>query len=504
MNPFPLSRCLEQLGPLLLAVRGDPGLVLHGAGCDSRTVRPGWLFVAIPGSREDGLRYVPAALQAGAVAVAAEREPSLPPGIAFLHVSAAYPAAACLAECAHGEPARRLRLLGITGTKGKTTSAYLLRDLLRAAGRRVGMIGTVEYDLGACSLPADRTTPPPFLLQELLGRMVENGLEDAVLEVSSHALDQRRPGRARFAGALFTNLTGDHADYHPTPEDYYQAKKRLFSEYLAPGAPAVINIDPAPPWPPAGARLAAELRAAGAPADVLTFGRDPAAEAQLLDVDCSLGGSRFAVALAGRRYAFRSPLLGAFNAYNLGAAATLALRLGVPDDVVRDTVARFTGAPGRLQALPAAGGATVFVDYAHTDDALRNVLETLRALRPRRLLLLFGCGGDRDRTKRPRMGAVAARLADRLYLTSDNPRTEDPAAILADIRAGMPPGAGRVEEPDRRAAIRRAVADLGPGDILLVAGKGHESYQEIGAEKLPFDDVAEVRTALRLAGAEPR
>jgi UDP-N-acetylmuramoyl-L-alanyl-D-glutamate--2,6-diaminopimelate ligase len=497
--PLPLRAYLEGLGPLLLAFRGDPAAPIAGATADSRQVRPGCLFVAIPGHQADGSRFVPQALAAGATAIAAATPLELPPDIAFLQIAEPYPAAGRIAETAAGHPARHLRLWGVTGTKGKTTTAYLLRAILQAAGRATGMIGTVEYDLGNGErLVADRTTPPPFELQALFSRLRANGATDVAIEASSHALDQRRLGTATFAGAIFTNLTGDHMDYHPTPEHYYQAKKRLFRESLAPAAPAIINLDD-----PTGERLARELRTERPDLRLVTFAlANPAAALPLRELRTGLAGTHFTLDWDGRPLPIASPLNGRFNALNLAGAALLARAAGCPEDAIRRALATCPGAPGRLEAVPGTGNdCAVYIDYAHTDDSLRNVLQTLRDLHPRRLLALFGCGGDRDRTKRPRMGRVAAELADHLFLTSDNPRTEEPAAIIAEIRAGIPAAAqapGRLTLiPDRREAIRRAVAALQPGDILLIAGKGHEPYQEIAGVKHPYSDFAEVAAALQ-------
>ncbi len=493
--PQPLRQYLDHLGSLLLEFRGDRERLLNGATCDSREVRPGWLFLAVHGHRQDGAQYLQQALASGAVAVAADHALDLPPEVAFLRITEPYPAAARLAETMHEYPARRLRLLGVTGTNGKTTSVYLLRDILAAAGRRPGMIGTVEYDLGERHLEADRTTPPAFLLQELFREMTEHAVQDVAIEVSSHALDQRRPGTSRFAGAIFTNLTGDHADYHRTMENYFAAKRVLFTEYLEAGAPAVVNIDDF--W---GKRLARELQAANPALNLITFGLAAGARARLIQSETTVRGSRLTIGLDGRQYRFESPLIGAFNGYNIGEVATLALSLGLGEDGVRRAVAACRGAPGRLEAVRTATGIVAFVDYAHSDDALRNVLQTLRLLQPRRLLVVFGCGGDRDRSKRPRMGRIAAELADRVYLTSDNPRTEDPQAILAEIRAGVPAGRDVLEKPDRREAIRLAVAEARPGDILLIAGKGHETYQEVNGVKTHFHDVEEVQSAFLSRG----
>lgn len=489
-----LRNYLDALGTLCLSWQGRPDLPLAGATADSREVRPGWLFCAIPGAREDGAAYVPAAIAQGATCVLASRPLDLPADIAFILVADAYAAAGRVAGVAAGHPADHLRVIGVTGTNGKTTCAYLLRDMLRRAGRAPAMIGTVEYDLHGEILPADRTTPTPFGLQDLLARAVAHGANDLVIEVSSHALAQHRLGRMPTAGALFTNLTGDHLDYHGSFDSYYSAKHLLFTEYLIPGAPAVINTADA-----FGARLYQELTDEGRVWPI-GLAEDARADIRLTQIELRLDGIAFSLLLPDATLRLNSPLIGRHNVTNLAQAATLAWALGVPRDAIEQSSQACKGAPGRLQAISAPAGFTAYVDYAHTDDALANVLRALRLLKPRRLLVVFGCGGDRDRTKRPRMGKVAAELADRIFVTSDNPRRENPETILDDIEAGIPASCPRTRLADRRAAIRAAVAAAEPGDIILVAGKGHEDYQEIAGHKYPFDDVQEVRAAISAVG----
>ena len=492
-HSLPLRKHVEALGELCVGLIGDPETPVTGACADSRRVQPGVLFCAIPGAREDGSAYAADAVRRGAVAVAAVRELPLGPGVAQVIVKDAYPAAGRIAECAAGYPARHLQLLGVTGTNGKTTCAYLLRHLLRARGEVAGMVGTVCYDLGDHEVEADRTTPTPFELQDLFTGMLAGGCSWAVLEMSSHALVQRRAGSARFAGAIFTNLTGDHLDYHKTMEAYYEAKSLLFGEYLLAGAPAVINTDDA-----YGRRLAERLGQEGRARVISVGSRD--ADVIWRDVNLGFGGCRFVLRLGAEDIEIVSPLIGQHNVANLTCAAALAHAGGIPAGVIATGLRECRGAPGRLQVVSSPKGFAAYVDYAHTDDALDNVLRALRGLSPRRLLVVFGCGGDRDRTKRPRMGAVAARLADRVFVTSDNPRTEDPERIIAEILAGIPAGGEPQVYPDRREAIRRAVAEAREGDLILIAGKGHEPYQEIQGRKYPFDDLDEVRQAM---GLEP-
>lgn len=467
----------------------DP--LLAGVGADTRLLRPGQLFCAVGGSRQDGHAFVAEALRRGAAALLLEHPlPGLPEGTPWACVDDMYPVMGRLAELAAGYPARTMRLLGITGTNGKTTTAYLLRAILQQAGRRPGMIGTVVYDLGggAC-IDADRTTPTPFALQEHLTAMRDNAVTDAVLEVSSHALHQGRLGSALFAGAIFTNLTQDHLDYHLTSENYYQCKKRLFSTSLAPGAPAVINIDD--PW---GRRLAAELPGR----ELCTFSLDGNPEA---DVNVTVSGdpartNALTLRLANAEMSIESPLLGRYNSYNLAGAAILARRLGLPDAAIRAALAACPGAPGRLQRFDFPASFTVFVDYAHTDDALRKALACLRPLCRGRLSVLFGCGGNRDRGKRPRMAEAAEAGADRIIVSSDNPRDEEPQAIIDDIMAGFSPACRPLVEADRRQAIALALNGAGAGDIILIAGKGHEAYQECRGVRHPFSD-GDIVAALR-------
>jgi UDP-N-acetylmuramoyl-L-alanyl-D-glutamate--2,6-diaminopimelate ligase len=484
-----LTSFVDALRDISVGQIPDGELTITGASSDSRTVQPGWLFCAIPGARADGAAYVRDAISRGAVAIVTEAALACPGGTPVLRVSDAYAAAGRIAEVLSGRPGECLRLIGITGTNGKTTCAYLLRDVFSRMGHKTGMIGTVEYDLGGSVSKADRTTPPAFRFQELLREMVGNGVQTAVVEVSSHALAQRRMGTVRFAAGLFTNLTRDHLDYHHTFDDYYTAKRRLFGEYLAPNGVAAVNVDD-----PYGVRLAAELSPLDGVA-VRTFGESPSADRRTCDLSITVDGCEFRLTGGSRTISFRSPMIGRYNASNIAGCATLALELGADEEALVDAIHGFEGAPGRLEPIRWQG-ISVFVDYAHTDDALANVLRALRGLAPRRVLVVFGCGGDRDRTKRPAMGRVAGELADRVFLTSDNPRGEDPEDILDDVEAGLPRGGEHRRIVDRGEAIAAALSAARAGDVVLVAGKGHEDYQEIGAERLHFSDVEVIRTVL--------
>jgi UDP-N-acetylmuramoyl-L-alanyl-D-glutamate--2,6-diaminopimelate ligase len=472
---------------------------------DSRQVKPGAAFFAVRGTRADGHGFAAAAARAGAVAVFAERPVECAPARLVL-VADARRALALAAAALQGRPGDALRLCGVTGTNGKTTVTWLVEACLREAGIPSGLVGTVAYRWPGGEAEAPHTTPGPVELQALLAQVVRAGARAAVLEVSSHALDQERVAGLSFQAAGFTNLTRDHLDYHGDEERYFLAKRRLFSELLAPGGTAVLNSDD-----PSGARLAAELSGAGG-ATVWRYGLGAGAEIAACAIESSLSGLRARLSTPLGPLELRSPLVGAHNLENLLCATGLALALSCPPEAVARGLAACPGAPGRLERVPAPEVA-VFVDYAHTDDALSRVLAALRALGPRRLVAVFGCGGDRDRGKRPLMGQAVARAADLAVATSDNPRTEDPAAILAEIvpgleRGGLAPigaaeargGArGYAVEPDRRAAIRLALAAARPGDAVLIAGKGHETCQIVGAERRHFDDREEARRALGTA-----
>ena len=450
--------------------------------CDSRKVKPGDLFVALAGSREDGAKYIAQARAKGAVAVLAENPPRDLADV--IPVRDARGALACLAAAVNGWPSRAMRVYGITGTNGKTTTAWLLRDLLRAGGLVPGLLTTVQVEYRDRVIPATRTTPDACELQGLLAAMRGSGCDSVVMEVSSHALDQQRAAFLRFEAAAFTNLSQDHLDYHKTMEAYFQTKQRLFAQLAEekPGATAMCFRDAG-----YGEEMATYL--ATLPLSRVTCGFSQEADLRAEDVEVMPDGSRFTLAAPdGRRCALRVHLAGRHNISNMLCAAGLALDAGVPFDTVAQALEQARPQWGRLERVAAAVPADVFVDYAHTDDALRNVLGTLREVTRGRLTVVFGCGGDRDRAKRPLMGRVCAELADRLVVTSDNPRGEEPMTIIEEILVGVPQGADVTVEPDRRAAIRAALATAKAGDVILIAGKGHESTQELAGRSLSFDD----------------
>ena len=464
-----------------------PGSQLQGAGHvavtgvhhDSRTMTPGGLFVAIRGLKEDGNTYVDAALKKGAAAIVSE----LParPGTNWLQVADARVALATAAAVFHGDPAGSLTLVGVTGTNGKTTTSFLIDAILRESGRTVGLLGTVQNRVGVQVTEAVRTTPESSDLQKLFRQMVDAGCSHAVLEVTSHSLALKRVHGCRFAVAVFTNLTRDHLDFHGDMESYFAAKRILFDELLQPDGVAVINAED--DW---GKRLAEGL----AGRRVFTFALKPPASIVAQELELSLRGTRLKAQTPAGLLEIDSPLLGLFNVRNLLAAIGAAVALGVDAAAIRQALAGFPGVPGRLERVDAGQAFTVVVDYAHTDDALKNLLETVRGLKPRRVITVFGCGGDRDRTKRPLMGAVASRLSDIAIVTSDNPRSEPPEAILEEIQRGMNGGRGATRHAivDRREAIARAFELAEADDVVVIAGKGHEAYQIVRDKQLPFDD----------------
>lgn len=474
--------------PASTQVTGDTARLITGIEVDSRRVQPGALFVAVRGTHSDGHAFAADAAARGAIAVAVEagHRPKLPTHVTVLHVPDSRHALSILASAFYGDPSEKLDVVGVTGTNGKTTTTRMIASILNAAGRPCGTIGTVGAEFGARSWQLENTTPLPPELHELLADMLEAGASAVAMEVSSHALALDRVNDVTFRAAVLTNVTRDHLDFHHTLEAYAAAKRRLFS--MAPAC--VLNADDEH-----GARWAAEL--SGRDVDVRTYGERGMPSLVPRSIEMTPGGSRFTA--GGQAYEVRIP--GRFNVWNALAAIGTAQVLGVDAATAARGLASLDRVPGRMEHLRGAG-VDVVVDYAHTPDALENALRSLRETSNGALSVVFGCGGDRDRGKRPEMGAVAARLADRVYVTSDNPRTEDPGAIVDEILAGMGTHA-RVVEIDRRRAIERAIADARAGDVVLVAGKGHEAYQIVGNRVLDFDDVAVVREALEVKAMVP-
>lgn len=485
-----LGELVTVLAPLLQGGKVDTDFPVEAVVNDSRQVISGSVFVAVRGAIADGHRFIAAARAQGARAIVVSDPAVMIPGENFFFVDDSYTAYSLLMERFYGDPAAKLRLTGITGTNGKTTIAFMLHHMLSAAGRRTGLISTVKYLVADRVFPADRTTPEAAELQRLFAGMVAADCRDAVMEVSSHALDQNRTGSARFAVAIFTNLTGDHLDYHHTMENYFQAKKRLFSELTA--GTAIINTDD--PW---GRRLAAEI-ATHLDVTTVTYGRASDCDWRIGAITDSPGGVLFELICPTGPIMVGCPIPGEHNAYNLTAALAAAAALGLNPEAAAASLQHDFAVPGRLQPIRLPNGATAYVDYAHTDDALEHVLKTLRPLCRGRLITVFGCGGNRDRSKRPRMGKVAVQHSDLVMVTSDNPRGEDPEAIIADILTGIPANTALTVESDRRQAIIAAVAQAQPDDLILIAGKGHEDYQEINGVKHHFSDVETVRAAAHM------
>jgi UDP-N-acetylmuramoyl-L-alanyl-D-glutamate--2,6-diaminopimelate ligase len=483
VRAMPVSELLAAL-PAKTVVGAPPSSV-SSITDDSRRVEPGSCFVAMPGLRQDARRFVPEAVRRGATLIVTEGEPLPGVAIAQVLVPSARESLARLADTFYGRPSRELVLVGITGTNGKTTTSYLVEALLRARGFTTGVIGTVQYVLGTERRPAGQTTPGALELESMLALMRDRGIRGVALEVSSHALALSRVDGLAFDVTVFTNLTQDHLDFHSTLAEYRRAKRRLF-ELLArspkPRRTAVINADD----PSGGAMVE------GLDLSVLTFGLREGASVRAVEYASSVDGLRMTADTPAGRLALTSPLIGEHNVMNLLGAIATGLALGLEPATIRRALASVGAVPGRFEQVRAGQPFLVVVDYAHTPDALERVLTTARKLTLRRLGVVFGCGGDRDRGKRPIMGGIAARLADRVWVTSDNPRSERPEAIIEEIivgarEAGADPGR-YVVEPDRARAIHAALHWAEPGDTVVIAGKGHETSQIVGSDVLPFDD----------------
>ena len=474
-------------------VVGAPPPSVSGLTADSRRVEAGDCFVAVPGFKQDARRFVPDAVARGARLVVTEGEPLAGLPVAQVLVPSARRALARLADAYHGHPSSALTLVGITGTNGKTTTSYLVDALLRARGLGTGIIGTIQYVLGSETRPAGQTTPESLEIQGMLAEMRARGIGGVAMEVSSHALALSRVDGLDFDVAVFTNLTQDHLDFHGTFDEYRRAKRRLFELLAAspkPGRTAVVNADD-----PAGAAMVA-----GLDVPVLPFGLGAGARVRAVEHTSALDGIRMTVDTPRGRLTLRSALIGEHNVMNLLGAVATGLALGLAPDVIARALAGVSAVPGRFEQVRAGQPFLVVVDYAHTPDALERVLTTARKITRGRLGVVFGCGGDRDRGKRPIMGEIAARIADRVWVTSDNPRTESPEAIVAEVmvgvaRAGASAGA-HVAMPDRQAAIHDALGWARGGDVVVIAGKGHETYQIVGSSVLPFDDRAVARAFL--------
>ncbi|MDQ6766119.1 MAG: UDP-N-acetylmuramoyl-L-alanyl-D-glutamate--2,6-diaminopimelate ligase [Verrucomicrobiota bacterium] len=483
-----LKNLLPEIAPR--SVVGPVDRPVESIAYDSRRVQKNSLFVALPGEKSDGHQFVDQAVERGASVIVTEQE-CQQPRATCLQVANTRIALADLAAAFYERPTRRLKMAAVTGTNGKTTTTFLIKHICENAGLRCGLIGTVRYEIGERVLPAIRTTPEALEVQELLAQMVNAGCKAAAMEVSSHAIAQDRTRGIEWDVAVFTNLTQDHLDFHGTMEKYFSAKLKLFTDLAQQSAKkkpaAVVNIDDR-----YGAQIVERLEKNVV---ALTYGMGVHADFRASNYRPEFAGTAYQLDARGKSYLVRLPLIGRFNVANSLAAIAAANSLGIS---VRDAIlslAKSPQVPGRLEAVPAKRQFQVFVDYAHTPDALLNVLKTLRELSPRKLIVVFGCGGDRDRQKRPLMAAAADQNADFSIITSDNPRKEDPDAIIAEVEKGF--RTDRYEKmTDRAKAIARAISLARPRDIVLIAGKGHEAYQEFADRTIPFDDIQIARRAL--------
>ncbi len=475
-------------------IHGDPAVEVQALRVDSRAVEPGDAFAAIPGANVDGHDYIPAAVASGARVVVSERPVGLPAGRVNVVVPDGRVAIAALARNFYGDPSRALTLVGITGTNGKTSTAYLTQRALEAGGSPCARFGTVAHEIAGEEHAAATTTPDALEMNRLLRVALDGGQTAAVAEVSSHALVGRRLDGARLQVAAWTNLTQDHLDFHHTMEQYRDAKLAVF-DHLATDGAAALNADD----PQCSAFVEAARERAGV--EPMTYGVAEGADVRAEDVQATAAGATFTLAHGGGQTPVALSLLGAYNVYNALAALAIALALDVSPEAAREGVESLRAVPGRFEPVDVGQGFTAAVDYAHTPDALEHLLGAARALSPTRIITVFGCGGDRDRSKRPIMGRIGATMSDLAIITSDNPRSEDPDAILREVAEGAPADANTRSIVDREEAIAAAVAEAEDGDIVLVAGKGHEDYQILGDERIDFDDRQVLRDRIRASTA---
>jgi len=455
---------------------GSDDIEVDGIACDSKAIKNGYLFIAVPGTKLDGHNFAGEAVERGAVAVVVQKDVVLADGIPKIYVKDSRYALAKIANEFYGKPSEKIKCIGITGTNGKTTISYLMDSILSASGYKVGIIGTVNYRIGQRVIPATNTTPGPIELHNFISEMVQHSFDYSVIEISSHSLDQRRVEGIKFEVGIFTNLSGDHLDYHKTLDEYFNAKAKLF-EGLDKDSYAVINVDDE--W---GKKLLKRSKG-----KITTYGIKTNAMFIATQIDLSLGGTKLVVQTPNGRTNINTKLIGLHNVYNITASIAAGACLGIPFDLIKDGVENLTSVPGRLEAIDCGQPFKVFVDYAHTDDALHNVLSALRPLISKRIIVAFGCGGERDRTKRPRMGRVAGELADFIVVTSDNPRSEEPESIAQEIATGIEMKDYTIIL-DRAEAIKEALSRAKEGDCVLIAGKGHEPYQVLKNTTVAFDD----------------
>ncbi len=493
MKTFFLSEYIRHLGDIAEEVTNFHNFEVSDVSNNSHMISADSIFTAIKGSENDGHKYINDAIGKGAKAVVYTEKISVRvDDVVYIRARDSYFAYALLCEKYFDEPAKKLRILGVTGTNGKTTSVYLLRSVLQSANKKVGLISTVEYSFGENVIPADRTTPEAYELQKLFYSMAENECEYCVMEVSSHALDQRRVGSAKFDGVIFTNLSGDHLDYHKDMENYFNAKERLFTEHLKETGIASVNSNDE-----YGKRLLVSK------SNSVGFGEDEKADYRIIKSSNLFERCLDGISIKGRALNFSPKLLGLFNAYNTAGVFALCVELGLDSGLISRALSERVSVPGRLERVYGRENILYFVDYAHTDDALRRVLTALRDLNPKSLICVFGCGGNRDKTKRPRMGKISEELADFTIITSDNPRRETPSEIIKDILRGIGSKSAFKAIENRREAIFEAVRMADDKDIVLIAGKGHEDYQEIMGVKYPFSDRTVLSEAILATGESP-
>lgn len=464
----------------IVEIHVNPELEITGLSYSSKNIQPGYIFFALKGQKADGHDFLDEVIAKGAGLVVSERPRPAGLNISWLQVLDVREAMAQMASSFYGHPSMKLKTIGITGTKGKTTTSYLLEHILKTAGFQPGVVGTIEYRWKDKKITAERTTPEAPDIQRILKEMVDDGVTHCIMEVSSHSLDLKRVYRIGFDLAIFTNLSGEHLDYHENMEKYFEAKKKLFFLNHKRQA-SIVNMDD--PW---GEKLISEL-----PMKTITYGFRPEAVIRAESFMLEENGMKATVSYPGGLLNLKTSLLGKHNLYNILAAVSAALVLGVSPSHIVKAISTAGCVPGRFEVVPNKSGIKVIVDYAHTDAALENLLLTVKSLNPKRIILVFGCGGDRDRSKRPRMGEVAARLADWTIITSDNPRSEDPEKIIDEIEQGfLRVGSKNYErESDRRKAIEKALRLARKGDFVLLAGKGHETYQIFRDKTIHFSDV---------------
>lgn len=479
----------------VIETRGNLTSGISGISYDSRKVQPGYAFVCIEGYQTDGHAYVKAAIDKGAAAIVAQKGVEVPEGIPLVLVRDSRKALALMGAAFAGYPARKLNMVGVTGTNGKTTTAFLVEEIFKEAGCKTGLIGTIMNKIGDKVLPVTNTTPESLDLQLLLKEMVENAVSHIVMEVSSHALELDRVAGVEFDTAVFTNITQDHLDFHKTMENYLEAKKKLFSNLQPNSAKGrekhgIVNIDD----PHAKDIIAA------ASSQVITYGVEHDCDIRAHHISLQAHGVTFDVSTPRGDITLALHLTGLFNVYNALAAVAVGFVNDIDLEVIKIALEAVKGVPGRLEKVDEGQSFMVFVDYAHTPDGLENIIKAAREFTKGRIITLFGCGGDRDRTKRPIMGEIAAKLSDYAVLTSDNPRTEDPLMILSQVETGVRRAAGPDKYsviPDRREAIKYAIGMAKPGDVVLIAGKGHETYQLVQDKVLHFDDREVAREVLQ-------